>query len=75
MENCTESECYDGDVETESYLSASSLSAADTLSVCNVTDPANYIGMDLSDEDKYLLLTSSLNLPKQYRFPVTCAHS
>ena len=70
-ENRTEAECYDGDVDTESYLSASSSSAADTSSGITVTDPASHAGRNLTDEDKFLLLTSSPNLPRQYRFPVT----
>ena len=74
MENRIESECNDGDVDTESYFSALSSSAADGSSVCSITDPANYAGRSLTDQDKFQLLTSSMNLPRQYRFPVTAGH-
>ena len=57
-ENLAESDYYDGDVDTESYLSASSSSASDTSSVYSVTDPACYAGRDLTDQDNFLLLTS-----------------
>ena len=67
----TESECYDGDIETESCLSASSSSATDGSNLCGFTDPANYADRSLTDQDKYELLTSSVNLPRVYRFPVT----
>ena len=65
-ENRTESECYDSDVDTESYFSTLSSSAADGLSVCSITDPASYAGRSLTDQDKFQLLTSSMNLPRQY---------
>ena len=64
-ENRSESECYDGDVDTESYLSTSSSSATE------ITDPATYAGKSLTDQNKFELLTSSVSLPRQYRFPVT----
>ena len=54
-EICTEFECYDGDGS----------------SVCSITDPASYTERSLTDQDKFQLLTSSMNLPRQYRFPVT----
>ena len=52
-ENRSESECYEGDVDTESYLSASSSSATE------ITDPVSYAGKSLTNQDKFELLTSS----------------
>ena len=49
-ENRSESEC---DVDTESYLSASSSSATE------ITDPVSYAGKSLTNQDKFELLTSS----------------
>ena len=69
-ENRTEFECYDGNVDTERYFSACS-SVVDGSSVCSITDPTSYAGRSLTDQDKFQLLTSSMNLPRQYRFPVT----
>ena len=48
-----------------------SSSVSDTSSFSSVTDPASYAGRDLTDQDKFLLLTSSPNHPRQYRFFVT----
>ena len=70
MENRTESECYDGDVDTESYLFALSSSAVDRLSTCSITDPASYPRRSLTHQDKFQLLQSSMNLPGQTGFPV-----
>ena len=68
-ENHIDSKCYDGDFDTESYFSACS-SVVDRSSVCSISDS----GRSLTDQDKFQLLTSSMNLPRQYRFPVTAGH-
>ena len=65
-ENRSESECYNGDVDTESYRSSTSNSSA-----TEITDPARYAGKSLTDQDRFELLTYSVSLPRQYRFPVT----
>lgn len=66
-----ESDCYDGDVESESCLSASSSSAAGGSTISTITDPSHYVTRTLTDRDKYELLTSPTNLPCEYQFPVT----
>ena len=66
-------ECYDGDVDTESYFLSACSSAVDGSSVCSITDPASYSGRSLTEQYKFQLLTSSMNLPRQYRFPVTAS--
>ena len=66
-------QCYDGDVDTESYISASSSSVADastSLSICSITDPASYAGRSLTDQEKFQLLTSSVDLHNRYRLLV-----
>ena len=53
------------------FFSSLSSYEADGSSICRITDPARYAGRSLPDQDKLQLLISSMNLPRQYKFPVT----